>query len=141
VKLTNELSKRVNSIISKYSPVHIIQKYIRGFLDRRYFKEEKDMQLWAAIKIQKWWRKLKKYNYKAPKVRESRRSVLSNLSKQSVSFHTSSKPSNELLFPTHLPGDFINEKVIWKLLFGKFSLKVGFFFRSETNYYKYTSIK
>ena len=38
LRLTNELMKRVNSIIAKHSPVHIIQKYIRGYLDRKYLK-------------------------------------------------------------------------------------------------------
>ena len=46
IRLTFELIKRVNSIIASYSPVHIIQKFIRGYLDRKYVKDLKEARAW-----------------------------------------------------------------------------------------------
>ena len=45
LKATQKLIKKINRIISHYSPVHIFQKFIRGFLTRNRFKQLKNQIL------------------------------------------------------------------------------------------------
>jgi len=63
VKATSLLMAAINKIQAHHSPVIIIQKFIRGSIDRKYAKMYRDAMLWSAIKIQKWWRKKKNLKY------------------------------------------------------------------------------
>eukprot|EP00794_Sanderia_malayensis_P016083 gene16083-17706_t len=53
----------VNKIQSKFCPVLIIQKQIRGFLIRMRYQYYQDTRLWAAVIIQRFYRKYKGLSY------------------------------------------------------------------------------
>lgn len=46
IHATNLLIKHINFIQAHYNPVIIIQKYMRGYLTRKYSKFQKDAKLW-----------------------------------------------------------------------------------------------
>ncbi|XP_066922316.1 uncharacterized protein [Clytia hemisphaerica] len=58
--IKEELSK-INTIQSKYCPVLILQRCIRGFLVRLKYNYIKDTRLWAAVSIQRFYRDRKGY--------------------------------------------------------------------------------
>jgi hypothetical protein len=68
MKSINKLMANINLTIAHYSPVHIIQKNIRAYLDRKYFRMYHDALLWATIKIQRWWRRKKNLIYNSKKL-------------------------------------------------------------------------
>ncbi|RNA33875.1 leucine-rich repeat and IQ domain-containing 3 [Brachionus plicatilis] len=62
MQATYQLMRQINQILAKFSPVIVIQRYIRGFLIRRtIFKAKMQQKIQAVVKIQKWWRQVKKY--------------------------------------------------------------------------------
>ncbi|KAJ8038505.1 Leucine-rich repeat and IQ domain-containing protein 3 [Holothuria leucospilota] len=63
-----EILRKVTTIQAKHSPVFIIQRYIRGFLGRCRAKALTASRIWAAVAIQRYWRKYKGIKYRPPKL-------------------------------------------------------------------------
>lgn len=76
LKSLNELMANINLTLAHYSPVHIIQKNVRAYLDRKYFRLYHDALLWATIKIQRWWRQKKNLVYNNQKLHNANTSQL-----------------------------------------------------------------
>ncbi|XP_071948102.1 uncharacterized protein [Antedon mediterranea] len=104
--LTDELNnikqvlRHVSLIQAKYSPVLIIQKFIRGIIARRSFKKVSDNRVWGAVCIQRCWRKYKGLKWVAPPIR-----ITSPTKQRPTS--TSKPPSREIevTVPTNPPSE------------------------------------
>ena len=46
MKATKDLMSKVNKILAHYSPVIIIQKFMRGYLDRKFAKMYRKARIW-----------------------------------------------------------------------------------------------
>ncbi|XP_033098701.1 uncharacterized protein LOC117102517 [Anneissia japonica] len=69
VRNVRDILRQVSIIQAKYSPVLIIQKFIRGIIARRNFKQRSDTRVWAAVCIQRCWRNFKGLKWIPPPVR------------------------------------------------------------------------
>ncbi|PIK37453.1 hypothetical protein BSL78_25709 [Apostichopus japonicus] len=70
METVRQILLQVSLIQAKHSPVIIIQRYIRGFLGRCRARRLVANRIWAAVAIQRYWRKYKGYKYASKKLKK-----------------------------------------------------------------------